>query len=106
MYTFRGNIAGMFGVNAAVVAEYLYAGHSELEEMDFAGKTWYRCSAKRITVDNPFLTIDMVKHAVRVLRKSGIIRTRKLAKSNFDHTNWYCFTEYGENLMEGGEQND
>ena len=94
MYTFRGNIAGKFGVNAAVVAEYLYAGDSELEEMDFAGKTWYRCSAKRITVDNPFLTIDMVKHAVRVLRKSGIIRTRKLAKSSFDHTNWFCFTEY------------
>ena len=43
MYTFRGNIAGKFGVNAAVVAEYLYAGDSELEEMDFAGKTWYRC---------------------------------------------------------------
>lgn len=35
-----------------------------------------------------------------------IIRTRKLAKSSFDHTNWFCFTEYGENLMEGGEQND
>lgn len=102
MYTFRGNIAGKFGINAAVVAEYLYAGDSELEEMDFAGKTWYRCSAKRITVDNPFLTIDMVKHAVRVLRKSGIISTRKLAKSSFDHTNWYCFTEYGEHLMEGG----
>ena len=102
MYTFRGNIAGKFGINAAVVAEYLYAGDSELEEMDFAGKRWYRCSAKRIMVDNPFLTIDMVKHAVRVLRKSGIIRTRKLAKSNFDHTNWYCFTEYGEHLMEGG----
>ena len=69
----------MFGVNAAVVAEYLYAGDSELEEMDFAGKTWYRCS-KRITVDNPFLTIDKVKHAVRVLRKSGIIRNQKACK--------------------------
>ena len=102
MYTFRGNIAGKFGINAAVVAEYLYAGDSELDEMDFSGQTWYRCSAKQITVDNPFLTIDMVKHAVRVLRKSGLIRTRKLAKSNFDHTNWYCFTEYGEHLMEGG----
>ena len=106
MYTFRGNVAGKFGINAAVVAEYLYAGDSELEEMDFAGKTWYRCSAKRITVDNLFLTIDMIKHAVRVLRKSRIIRTRKLAKSSFDYTNWFCFTEYGENLMEGGEQND
>ena len=31
MYTFRGNIAEKFGINAAVVAEYLYAGERELE---------------------------------------------------------------------------
>lgn len=103
MCTFRGNIAAMLGVNAAVVAEYLYAGGSELEEMDFAEKTWYRCSAKRIAADNPFFTIDMVKHAIKVLRKNGVIRSKRLERSTYDHTNWYCFTEYGEILMEGGD---
>ena len=34
MYTFRGNIAEKFGINAAVVAEYLYAGERELEYME------------------------------------------------------------------------
>lgn len=103
MYTFRGNIAEKFGLNAAVVAEYLYAGDSELEEMEIAGKTWYRCSVKRITIDNPFLSIDMVKHAVKVLRDGNIIRSKRLSKSGYDQTNWYCFTEYGDLLMEGGE---
>ena len=42
MYTFRGNIAEKFGINAAVVAEYLYAGERELEYMELADRTWYR----------------------------------------------------------------
>lgn len=106
MYTFRGNIAEKFGVNAAVVAEYLYAGERELEYMELADRTWYRCSLKTMTIDNPYLTVDMAKRAVKKLREGGIIRTKKLSKSGYDHTNWYCFTEYGENLMEGGAYND
>ena len=106
MYTFRGNIAEKFGVNAAVVAEYLYAGERELEYMELADRTWYRCSLKTMTIDNPYLSVDMVKRAVGKLRDGGIIRTKKLSKSIYDHTNWFCFTEYGENLMEGGIENE
>ena len=106
MYTFRGNIAEKFGVNAAVVAEYLYAGERELEYMELADRTWYRCSLKTMTIDNPYLSVDMVKRAVGKLRDSGIIRTKKLSKSRYDQTNWFCFTEYGENLMEGGIENE
>lgn len=32
MYTFRGNVAGKFGINAAVVAEYLYAETANLRK--------------------------------------------------------------------------
>ena len=106
MYKFRGNIASKFGVTDAVVAEYLYTSEDKLEHLEFAEKVWYRCSAKRITVDNPFLTIDMTKHAIKILRNGGIIRSKRLLKSNYDHTNWYTFTEYGEKLMNGGEIND
>ncbi len=103
MFTFRGNIAEKFGLNAAVVAEYLYAGDSDLEDIELAGEYWIRCSAKRITIDNPYLTIEMVRYAISALRDGNIIRSKKLSKSGYDHTNWYCFTEYGENLMEEGE---
>ena len=106
MYTFRGNIAEKFGINAAVVAEYLYAGERELEYMEFADRTWYRCSLKTMTIDNPYLSVDMVKRAVGKLRDGGIIRSEKLSKSGYDHTKWYCFTEYGENQMEGGAYDD
>lgn len=106
MYTFRGNIAERFGVNAAVVAEYLYDGDDDLKEMKVDGKWWYRCSMKMIKVDNPFLTIDMVKHAIKVLRDNGVIRSKKLSKGQYDHTNWYCFTEYGEYLMKGDEYSE
>ena len=73
--------------------------------MELVDCTWMRCSAKQITIDNPFLSIDMVKYAIRNLRDNGVIRSKKLAKSGFDHTNWYIFTEYGTNLMEGGADN-
>ena len=59
-----------------------------------------------MTIDNPYLSVDMAKRAVGKLRDGGIIRSEKLSKSGYDHTNWYCFTEYGENLMEGGAYND
>lgn len=102
MYTFRGNVAERYGLNAAVVAEYLFFAKEKLERMEFNDFTWMRCSAKQITIDNPFLSIDMVKYAIKSLRENGVIRSKRLEKSSFDHTNWYTFTEYGMNLMEGG----
>jgi hypothetical protein len=39
MFTFRGNIAEKFGINAAVVAEYLYSEADGLEERELAGRT-------------------------------------------------------------------
>lgn len=72
MYTFRGNIAEKFGINAAVVAEYLYAGERELEYMELADRTWYRCSLKTMTIDNPYLTVDMAKRAV-ILLSSALV---------------------------------
>lgn len=102
MYKFRGNVAERYGLNAAVVAEYLFYAKDNLQRMEFLDCNWMRCSAKQITIDNPFLTIDMVKYAVKILRDNGVIRSKRLEKSDFDHTNWYTFTEYGMNLMEGG----
>lgn len=102
MYEFRGNVAERFGLNAAVVAEYLYNANDNLERMEFADCYWMRCSAKQISLDNPFLSVDMIKYAIGILRDRGVIRSKRLDKSSFDHTNWYTFTEYGANLMEGG----
>ena len=106
MYEFRGNMAEKYGLNAAVVAEYLYTAKGDLERMEFLEYNWMRCSARQITIDNPFLTVDMVKYAIRTLREDGVIRSKKIRKSGFDHTNWYTFTEYGRNLMEGGNPDD
>lgn len=102
MYKFRGNIADRFGINAAVVAEYLYDGEDDLKEMELSGKTWIRCSQKNMNAQMPFLTIDQISYAVSILRDNGLIRSKKITKNSFDHTNWYTFTDYGVSLMEGG----
>ena len=102
MFTFRGNIAERCGINAAIVAEYLYT-ENRFEEKELAGKIWCRCSSRRIAADNPFLTVDMIKRSLDILRNENIVSSKRLSKCGFDHTNWYCFTEYGEMLMKGGE---
>jgi hypothetical protein len=103
MKYFRRSMAERFGLNAAVVADYLYAGEEDLPEMILLGKTWCRCSVKQINLDNPFLTVDQISYAISVLRDNGVINSKRIMKSKFDHTNWYAFTEYGDNLMKGGK---
>ena len=104
MYSFRGNMAERFGINAAVVAEYLFAGEDDLQQMNFTGKEWFRCSKKQINIENPFLTIDQIDYAISKLRDNGVIRSKQIAKSGFDRTNWYTFTEYGMKLMLGRKE--
>lgn len=103
MNNFRTNIAVMYGVNAAVIAEYIYGGEDNLDEMEFAGKDWFKCSMKQIHANLPFLTIDQIDYALGILRKNKIIYTKKLEKGTFDHTNWYAFSSYGISLMRGGD---
>jgi len=52
-----------------------------------------------MTVHIPFLTEDMVQHSVRKLIDKGIIKAAELDDDKFDHTYFYCFTPYGEELL-------
>jgi len=104
MCKFRSNIARLCGLNAAIIAEYLWqlylneaCGDPEMYRHD---KFWVRKSALMMTGEFPFLSIDMVKDAVKILREKNIIRKGCFNENRFDRTNWYTFTEYGEKVME------
>ena len=73
MERFRGNVAGQCGMNAAVVAEYLWqlladevAGEEPFYRHDHY---WCRASALTITGECPYLSLHMVKDAIKVLKK-------------------------------------
>ena len=107
MVKFRKNIAFFCGINAAVVAEYLW---EQLNEQHKTQSTtfkyehyWVRCSQLMMTGEFPFMSKHMVKDAVDLLIEKNILRKDHFNDSRFDRTNWYSFTNYGVKLMKEGE---
>lgn len=105
MTRFRNSIALHCGVNAAVIAEYLWCLLMKEAAKDDAfhryGTYWCRCSALMMTGELPFMSLHMVKDAIRVLKKKNIIRNGCFNEDKFDRTNWYTFTDYGVRMMGG-----
>ena len=107
MINYENEVAVKCGINAAVIADYLW---NLKESHRFGkgksayryGKVWVRCSQPMITSEIRYLTIDMVKGAIKNLLKENILRKECFNDDKFDHTNWYTFTEYGENLVRKG----
>lgn len=106
MTGFRRNIAVTCGVNAAIIADHLWEELAlqamQKEAIERHGRYWCRCSYQMMTVDHPYLSIHMVRDAVEALQKNNIIRKGCFNENRFDHTNWYTFTEYGEQMMNEG----
>ena len=47
----------------------------------------------------PFLTVHMVRTAVKKLLRKGIVKVCEYNDSRFDRTHSYAFTSYGRDLM-------
>ena len=93
-------IAALYGLREAVIADLIkdmqFSG-ADMKAMN--GMTWVKCTQKTMTDHIQFLTEDMVRNSVRKLEAKGIISIDVLDDDKFDHTYWYAFTEYGEELL-------
>lgn len=93
-------IAALCGLREAVIADLIkdmqFRG-ADMKAMN--GMTWVKCTQKTMTDHIPFLTEDTVRNSVRKLEAKGIISIGVLDDDKFDHTYWYAFTEYGEELL-------
>jgi hypothetical protein len=97
---FNTEIARLCGTNAAVIASRLWEAQADADAVFYIdGYPWIRASYKRVTACLPFLTVHMVRTAMRKLRKEGIVKVGVYNKSKFDHTYSYAFTGYGCDLM-------
>ncbi len=110
MISFNENIACLFGINAAIVAQYLAeSGKKHKNNTDMVLNTdnrlWCRCGAKALTGDYHFLSKDQAWRALERLVDGGVITKKRMKKSEFDHTNWYAFTEYGNQLLRHKDDN-
>lgn len=100
---FNTDIAAVCGIREAVIADFIRGWQLTSVETTYRHKHfWVKCSQKIMTVHLPFLTEDMVQHSVRKLVDKGIIKVGVFDDDKFDHTYWYTFTDYGEELLDDG----
>ena len=98
---FNMYIAAVAGLKEAVVADFIRDQMMTSVETKYRhGYFWVKCSQRTMTVHIPFLTEDMVRSAVRKLVDKGIIKVAVLDEDRFDHTYWYTFTSYGNELLD------
>ena len=97
---FNTEIARLCGTNAAIVAYQLWDAQANTDAAFYIdGYPWVRASYKRITAFLPFLTVHMVRIAVKKLLREGVIKVGEYNDSRFDRTHSYAFTSYGRDLM-------
>ena len=100
---FDAEMAGECGVQAAIVAEYLWERTKTDDFVRYRDDgIWVRCPLWEIRCQRPMLTKSQIERALQILRERNVIRSEKADKKQFDHTNWYRFTDYGCGLMEAG----
>ena len=100
---FNMNIASVCGLREAVIADFIRGLQTMSDDTTYRHRYfWVKCSQKMMTVHIPFLTEDMVQHSVRKLVDKGIIKAAVLDDDKFDHTYYYTFTAYGEELLDDG----
>lgn len=106
MFYFDKNIAVRYGVRSAVIMQYVWENIMNNDEdiMEMNGDMWYRSSAIITSTILPFYSKDQIKRTFSYLVKCGVLKKKKLSKSNFDHTNWYAFTECGTEMMMKSEE--
>lgn len=110
LYGFDTNIATLYGINAAIIAQFLKVNANNETGIasydDLEGNRWHRCSQKYLTAVFPFLTRSMVARALKILVDNRVIVKQCMNENRFDHTLWYAFTPYGNRIMKGDYVNE
>lgn len=106
VHFFDADIAKKYGVNAAVLACFLWdciKQKSTESPQLHEDKVWVRCSVQMMTGFFPFLSYDEIRYALKRLVKGRVLTKGRFNESRFDRTNWYAFTEFGQFLMAESE---
>lgn len=102
-------LATRIGIRTALVAQCLWDLTLErcpAETDVFDGRRWLRMGQTTLTTVMPYMTKNNVRYELRKLKRLGIIRSREPNDNRFDHTQWHCFTEFGNDLMVSTETDE
>ena len=106
VHFFDSHIAQKYGVNAAVLAGFLWDCAEEKSTQSpqlHEGRVWVRCSVQMMTGFFPFLSYDDFRYAMIRLKRARVLTKGRFIDSCCGRTNWYAFTEFGQFLMTESE---
>ena len=85
MTYFKNNIASLFGVKSAVVAQYLFDNIFVLNEgcciAKREGKAWCRCSKVHLTSVFPFYSRHQISDAIDILIEGKVLKKSRLTRT-------------------------
>lgn len=96
------NIAQLVGPNAALILENLayWCEHNAANNANLHdGHYWTYNSTNAFAELFPYMTVNVIRHALKKLKDEGLIITGNYNKSAYDRTMWYALTEKAETIL-------
>lgn len=96
------NIAQLVGTNAALILENLayWCEHNAANNANLHdGHYWTYNSTKAFAELFPYMTVNVIRTALKKLKDADLILTGNYNKSAYDRTMWYTLTEKAETIL-------
>jgi DNA-binding PadR family transcriptional regulator len=105
-HSFDIDIATEYGVNEAILLNYLYfwiSKNKANEDNCYDGKYWTYNSITALCELFPYMSRKKIRGALDRLEEKGIIEKGNYNKVTYDRTIWYALTEKGWALFQKGK---
>nr|UVX82241.1 MAG: hypothetical protein [Bacteriophage sp.] len=101
-HIFDADVAQLVGLNAATILENIahWCEHNAANNANLHdGHYWTYNSTKAFSELFPYMTVNVIRTALKKLKDNGLILTGNYNKSAYDRTMWYTLTEKAETLL-------
>lgn len=95
-------VAQLVGTNAALILENIsyWCEHNAANNTNlYDGHYWTYNSTKAFGELFPYMTVNVIRTALKKLKDNGLILTGNFNKSAYDRTTWYTLTEKAEAML-------
>lgn len=96
-------VAQLVGTNAALLLENIsyWCEHNAANNANLHdGRYWTYNSTKAFGELFPYMTVNVIRTALKKLKDNGLILTGNYNKSAYDRTTWYTLTEKAEAMLD------
>lgn len=102
-------VAQIVGTNAALILENIsyWCEHNAANNANLHdGHYWTYNSTKAFGELFPYMTVNVIRTALKKLKDNGLILTGNFNKSAYDRTTWYTLTEKAEAMLDVNVHSD